>query len=722
MPVSRAKRRISIATKFNLLTILIILMTSAGISFFLMHNVISYRYNSLLRHGLIVAGMASQTSEYCIYTGDRETMMQIVESLEVDDDVAYVCLLNKEKNQLMRKSFKSGLKIPPVSVVNSGDHGSPGKILYEEFVNTEDGNRYIEVIAPVVSFAAQKPNDGVENNTKDAHPEILGYVQLGLSLENLYKSINQFKVSAFLFTSLFIFIGIAFTLFLTKRITAPLKKLSLATKKISEGVFEQQISVRTNDEISDFASAFSRMIEHLRVYRDQLKHTAFHDSLTNLPNRNLFMERLERLIEHAKRDTQCAFSVLFIDLDRFKVINDSLGHLVGDKLLIFIAQKLEKCLRKSDTVARFGGDEFAILLDNVDDDFNAKFVAERILETLKEPFSLDGHRIVASASIGIVLQGEFYSRPEDILRDADITMYRAKMLGKARYAIFNAEMHARAVNFLQLEADLRHAIERSELIIYYQPIVSLERDEIIGLESLIRWQHPQRGLILPDDFIPLAEETSMIDKIGHWVIQNACAQNKAWHDMGFSNITITVNVSVLQFRHKELPEQIGAIIKNTGLPADAFELEITESTVIENKGLVLEIFKELNKMKIHLMMDDFGNGFSSIHNLKDLPFSTLKIDRSLILDIAVNPDASAIVKSIIDMAHSLKIKVIAEGVETQEQMELLRLYRCDYIQGYLLYCPMKAEEITHVLRQKNKPVSGAKHNDACGILPFTGEN
>lgn len=454
---------------------------------------------------------------------------------------------------------------------------------------------------------------------------------------------------------------------------------------------------------------------------DQLRYNAFHDPLTNLPNRNLFMERLERLLEYSKRDRNSAFSVLFLDLDRFKVVNDSLGHLSGDKLLILIAQKLRECLRKSDTVARFGGDEFAILLDTVDDHFNAKFVAERILEAMKAPFILDGRKIVVSASIGIVIKGELYHRPEDILRDADTVMYRAKMLGKARYAIFNIEMHAHAMNFLQLETDLRHAIERSELVIFYQPIVSLATTEIIALESLVRWQHPQRGLILPDEFIPLAEETREIDNVGYWVIQEACAQNKIWHDMGFSNITVTVNISLLQFRHKELPEQIGSIIKNTGLPADAFELEITESTVMESKGLVLEIFRELNKMKIHLMMDDFGIGFSSINSLKHLPFSTLKIDRSLISDIDTNPDAAAIVKSIIDMAHTLKIKVIAEGVETQGQLELLRSYNCDYAQGYLLYNPMRAEEITSLLRQKKRHISDTKSNITQEYIPSAGQ-
>lgn len=722
MFASKAKRRISIATKFNLLTILIILVTSAGISFFLIHNVVSYKYNNLVRHGLVIASMASQSSEYCIYTGDKESMKQIVESLEVDEDVAYVCLLNKDKKLLMHKSFKCGLKIPPSPAVSFIDSGSQGKILYKEFVNKEDGKRYIDVLSPVIIVPDKKPTDTLVTNQKNTNPEIIGYIQLGLSLENLHKRINQFQMSALVFTSLFVFVGVIFTLFLTKKITAPLKKLNLATKKISEGIFEQHITVYTNDEISDFACAFNHMIERLQVYRDQLRHTAFHDPLTNLPNRNLFMERLERLIEHAKRDKNCLFSVLFLDLDRFKVVNDSLGHLVGDKLLILLSQKLKECLRESDTVARFGGDEFAILLDNVDDDFNAKYVAERILETLKEHFFLDGHKIVVSASIGIVLKGEFYNRPEDILRDADTVMYRAKMLGKARYAIFNAEMHANAMNFLRLEHDLRHAIERSELVIYYQPIVSLTSAEIVGLESLIRWQHPQRGLILPDEFIPLAEETKMIDKIGHWVIQNACAQNKVWHDMGFSNITITVNVSLLQLRNKELPEQVGTTIKNTGLPADAFKLEITESTVMESKELVLEIFKELNKMKIHFMMDDFGTGFSSINNLKQLPFSTLKIDRSLILDIDTSQDASSIVRSIIDMAHSLKIKVIAEGVETQRQLELLRLYQCDYIQGYLLYSPMKAEEITNLLRQKNTHLSNTKSNITREFIPLSSEN
>ncbi|NUO09596.1 MAG: EAL domain-containing protein [Candidatus Brocadia sp.] len=710
MSASKAKRRISIAAKFNLLTMVIVLLTSGGISFILIRNVISYRYHNLLSHGLTIAGMASQTSEYCIYTGDTESMTQIIEGLEVDKDIAYVCLLNKEKRQLMWKSFKSGFQVPPAPAMGFTDSSLPGNIFYEEFINKEDGNRYINVLAPVVIFAANNSPDGLLNNTKGTNPEIIGYVQLGLSLENLQKRIHQFLISTLAFTIFFIIVGVVLTLFLTKRITSPIKNLSLVTKKISEGILEQQIDIYTNDEISDLAGTINHMLGRLRVYRDQLRHAAFHDPLTNLPNRNLFVERLERLIEHGKRNTNCAFSVLFLDLDRFKIVNDSLGHLIGDKLLVLIAQKLRECLRKSDTVARFGGDEFAILLDNVDDDFNAKFVAERILETLKEPFFLDGHRIVVSASIGIVLKGEFYNCPEDILRDADTTMYRAKRLGKARYTIFNTELHAHVMKFLRLEADLRHAIERSELVIYYQPIVSLASDDIVCLEALIRWQHPQRGLTLPDEFIPLAEETGMIDKIGHWVIQNACIQNKVWHDMGFSNITITINVSALQFRHKELPEQVGTIIKNSGLPGDAFELEITESTVMESKELVIEIFKELNKMNVHIVMDDFGTGFSSINNLKQLPFSKLKIDRSLILDITTNPNASSIVKSIIDMSHTLKIKVTAEGVETREQLDMLRLYRCDYVQGYLLYSPMKAEEITELLTQTSKHISDIKSN------------
>ncbi|MDR4507982.1 MAG: EAL domain-containing protein [Candidatus Brocadiaceae bacterium] len=444
-----------------------------------------------------------------------------------------------------------------------------------------------------------------------------------------------------------------------------------------------------------------RDITERKRMMEQLKYNAFYDTLTGLPNRNYFMEHLEILINLSSKVKKYSFSVLFLDIDRFKVINDSLGHLAGDKLLISIAQRLKKCVRSTDMFARLGGDEFAVILEVVSDDYNAKVVAEKVLKNLREPFLLDEQRVVTSASIGIVLKGENYSSSESILRDADTVMYRAKLLGKARYAIFDVEMHAQAIKTLQLEADLRHAIERSELLIFYQPIVSLKNMHIVSFESLIRWQHPKRGLLPPNDFIPLAEETGLIDQIGNWVLEKSCYQNKAWHTMGFQDLSVSVNISALQLRHKKVPLLISDILKATRLPPRALELEITESSIMENTDLCREIFKELEEMNIQLLMDDFGTGFSSINNLKMYPFYTIKIDQSLIYDIDTNPDASKITRSIIDMAHSLKIKTTAEGVETKEQLELLKSYKCDYVQGYLLYKPMKMEMITELLKQKS---------------------
>lgn len=418
------------------------------------------------------------------------------------------------------------------------------------------------------------------------------------------------------------------------------------------------------------------------------------DALTGLPNRVLFMERLKRAIDRIKRQEKNLFAVLFLDLDRFKVINDSLGHLVGDQLLISIARRLEGCLRTQDTVAHFagtftfarlGGDEFTILLEGLQHFSDATRVAERIQKEIAQPFNLSGHELFTTASIGIALSSLGYDRPEDILRDADTAMYRAKARGKACYELFDTAMRERAMARLQLETDLRKALDRQELRLHYQMIVSLGTGNIAGFEALVRWQHPVAGLLMPAEFMSIAEETGLIVPIGYWVLREACVRMRAWQskfDLD-SSIRISVNLSGRQFAQQDLARRIEEILSETGLDPNRLKLEITESTIMENAEVVTSVISKLKSLNIQLDIDDFGTGYSSLSYLYRFPVSTLKIDRSFVERIGENGENSEIVAAMIVLAHNLGMDVIAEGVETKEQRNHLKSLGCEYGQGFL---------------------------------------
>lgn len=436
----------------------------------------------------------------------------------------------------------------------------------------------------------------------------------------------------------------------------------------------------------------SRDITERKWVEEQLRHNALYDELTDLANRTLFMNQLEQEFKRAKRHKDYVFAVLFLDLDRFKVINDSLGHTIGDQLLIAVSQRLKACLREVDTIARLGGDEFAILLNDIREVNDAIHTAERIKKALTLPLNLSGREVFSSVSIGIAISTTGYSRPEDLLRDADTALYRAKALGKGRHEIFDADMHTHAVTLLQLETDLRQAIERQEFQIYYQPIISLETSKIAGFEALVRWRHPQRGLVLPTEFIAIAEETGLIVPIGWWILREACRQMQAWQRQSpMTPLAISVNLSVRQFTQPELIEQIDQILWETRLDASSLRLEITESVLIENPTSATAILSQLTALGVQLYMDDFGTGYSSLSYLHRFPVSALKIDRSFISNMDSSDKNSEIVRAITTLALALGIDAIAEGVETVEQLAQLRVLKCKYAQGYLFAKPMDAE-------------------------------
>jgi len=431
-----------------------------------------------------------------------------------------------------------------------------------------------------------------------------------------------------------------------------------------------------------------------RQAEEKLRYGALHDDLTGLPNRAAFMERLRRSLDRARLDDEYVFAVLFLDLDRFKIINDSLGHRVGDQLIIEIARRLDSSLRPSDLVARLGGDEFVVLIDHLREEQDVAYVAERIQKILSVPIALDEREVFTTVSIGITMSSSLSECAEDLLREADTAMHRAKYNGKARFEIFDPQMREQALRLMQLETDLRRALSREEFVLYYQPIISFESGRLAGFEALIRWNHPQKGFVGPGEFIPIAEDNGMINPIGRWVLYEACRQMREWQrsHVGGLPLTISVNLSGKQFSQPNLIETIAGILKDTDLPASFLKLEITETVIMENADSAAEMLNELKALGSQLAIDDFGTGYSSFSHLHRFPIDTLKIDRAFVSRMDVSLESSEIVRTILTLAHNLKMSVVAEGVETSNQIKQLRNLGCEYGQGYFIHRPMPAAE------------------------------
>jgi diguanylate cyclase (GGDEF)-like protein/PAS domain S-box-containing protein len=457
----------------------------------------------------------------------------------------------------------------------------------------------------------------------------------------------------------------------------------------------------------------SRDIGERRALQDQLTYQAFHDPLTSLPNRALFMDRLEQALIRSERRDQ-AVAMLFLDLDNFKIVNDSLGHQAGDHMLVAAAERVLDCVRPEDTVARLGGDEFTILIEDDRGLEAALDVAEQIAVKLRSPFVVVGHEVFSTASIGIAVSGPGVASSADLLRNADLAMYRAKSEGKARHAVFDGAMNAQAMKRLELETALRRAVDRDELRLVYQPIMSLDEMGVDRVETLVRWQHPERGLVSPADFIPIAEETGLIVPIGMWVLHEACRQGRIWQlEMPDAPpLVMSVNLSPRQFQHPTLLEDIARILRETGLPPARLELEITEGAVMEDPDAARATLQRLRDIGISLAIDDFGTGYSSLGYLKRFPVSVLKIDQSFVRGLGQDEQDSAIVRGVIALAQSLNLSVTAEGIETFEQLAQLRELGCNHGQGYLLSRPLSSDALGDLLEHSTVQLPSPKH----GIL------
>lgn len=435
-----------------------------------------------------------------------------------------------------------------------------------------------------------------------------------------------------------------------------------------------------------------------KMAEEKLAYDAIHDNLTGLPNRKNLMLRLERSIERKRRMSSYSFAVLFIDLDRFKAVNDTLGHHAGDELLQCITERLCGVVRPNDMVARLGGDEFIVMVDNVRGLDQVTTIAERVLAELQKPINIMGQDIYTSASIGIVLNSTEHTTPDEIVRDADLAMYRAKVKGKSRYEIFDIQMHSGALSQLQLEIDLRRAIKNEEFALFYQPIVALGSEDIAGFEVLIRWNHPERGLVSPLDFIPIAEETGLILPIGDWVMREACKQMGEWQRQfpAARNLIVSINLSARQLEQVALTAKIKECLDDAGIQPQALKLEITESVVMKNAEQSVKTISELRDMGVRVSIDDFGTGYSSLSYLHRFPIDTLKIDRSFVNRIG-DDESSEIVQTIINLASNLGMEVVAEGVETEEQLDFLRNIKCDYGQGFYYSKPVDHDSATSIV-------------------------
>ena len=486
-------------------------------------------------------------------------------------------------------------------------------------------------------------------------------------------------------------------------------QLNLQAAKAEIRYLNQELEIRVQERTLELETANKQ----LAVINKKLLYDSLHDELTALPNRSLFMKRVQKALNQSKSELDYKFALLFIDLDRFKVINDSLGHLIGDYLLVACSKRLKKYVRGKDVLARIGGDEFTILLENIKGRRNAIAVADRIVEAFKAPFTIGTHMVTTTASIGVVLGSAEYQQSSELLRDADTAMYRAKALGKARYVIFNEQMHIQAIKRLELENDLRQALKIREFVLFYQPIIRLDTGELAGFEALVRWHHPTKGLISPDDFVPIAEETGLIIPLGEWILNQACYQLNIWQHKfpNYKHITISINLTVNQLKYPNFLKTVDRILSQNNIAGSSLKLELTESMLMQDSEDIMRLLSQIKTRDIELCIDDFGKGFSSLSDLPRLPIDILKIDRSFVSFMDCNQNDFEIVRTIISLAHTLGIKVISEGIEKTNQLKQLQSLGSEFGQGFLFSRPLNPESAELIISSNIVPNESKKSHE-----------
>ncbi len=529
----------------------------------------------------------------------------------------------------------------------------------------------------------------------------------GLALRRLVATITIFTI---LFAAVLIFYAI------NRILIRPIHQLGKTALEIGSGRFDTDTGIRSRDELGELAHSFEEMGRNLQVSQEQINYLAYHDALTGLPNRRMFQEYLQRTLAHAQRQQE-GLVLLFLDLDNFKKVNDSMGHQAGDQLLKDLSTRLTDCMRKEDqllrqkplihgdapheTLARVGGDEFLILLPHIKDPSDAAKVSQRILDKLAVPFNINKNDFFVSCSIGISMYPDDGNEVQSLIKNADIAMYHAKKLGRNNYQYFNESMNMAAVERMTMENELRKAISNKEFVLYYQPKIDIISGEIKGVEALIRWQHPVHGLVPPNKFIPVAEDSGLIVPMGEWIMDEATRQMSQWGQEGI-DVTMSINISTVQLNKQNVVEVISKCIEQNNCPANNLEIELTETSIMDAHELAANMLEDIKALGVQISMDDFGVGYSSFSYLRNLPIDILKIDRSFVRDITTDQNDAAIISAIIAMAHTLNLTVVAEGVETLEQLHFLHDQNCDIAQGYLISRPLPALEFVQFLANRKR--------------------
>jgi len=584
----------------------------------------------------------------------------------------------------------------------------------------------------------KKGLDGGSENTKDVFSEIVkttdklsifvsdallnAQKRAVLSKVESLKTIENYKSGLLIVFVGIVTLSLAVFVITNQGLARPIAKLLEGTREIGKGNLSWRIKLKSNDEFGQLARAFNSMVAKLEVSQSKLynqaarlreqvvmrkkiekkiKYLAFYDSLTGLPNRVMFIESLKQELNRVKRNNE-KLAVLFVDLDRFKNINDTLGHDVGDLLLKEVAERFKTCIRRHDIVARLGGDEFTLLLTQTKFPQNSVIVSERIIDALKPAFEIGKFKINTTPSIGIAIYPDNGVTAKDLLKNADTAMYCAKEDGKNNYKFCTPGMNEKISRLARIENSLRAALQNEEFVLYYQPVVDINTGEVLEMEALLRWKHPKDALIFPKDFMPVAEETGIIVAITEWVLRTACEQNKLWQENGYPPIHVSVNISSRHFFKQNLESTLKEILQSVGLENKWLKLEITETCIIDNNAAALDVLFSLSRSGVKFALDDFGTGYSSLNHLKSLPLTNVKIDSSMVNGIVKEKRNSAIVEAIVTLSHGMGLKVVAEGVETKEQQELLRGLRCDAIQGYLASRPLSVPEATELLADKSQ--------------------
>ncbi len=719
-PVNLPPVRIGLFTKFQLLTVGLIFLTAATISGYHVWQQSREEAQQLRTQGSIVAIMLADLAEYDVYTRNREQLSTLIDSLGDQGDVAYVSVIDASGRPLATRFLDTniaGLTLPPINaalVIPRSTHFAEAQL-------TMRSQRYIDLVAPIGTSRSAGPIDptSAASPPPAAVVEPIGYVRVGMSFEGRADRIRASLLGALLAVAAVTLLALLATMFLTRRLVAPMRRLIRAARAVGSGRLDVYVPSTSSDEMGLLTHTFNHMTQRLadsqaqvssyqRTLEDKVAQRtkeleiatahayklAQHDILTGLPNRSLLNNRLKQILSQAQRE-HVQVACLFLDFDHFKRINDTLGHDAGDQLLQAIAQRLTSAVRDSDTVARLGGDEFVIVLPDLDPahaTFEVMTVMSRIRESFMAPFRLADQVPTLTCSVGVSIYPLDGQDSATLIKQADTAMYAAKEAGRNAYRFYTADMNARVQQRLQLETDMRRGLMDDEFFLVYQPQVEMRSGRATGVEALLRWRDPERGVIAPAEFIPVAEESGMIQALGARVLRDACRQVMQWHNADM-RLRLSVNLSVQQLQHDSWLSIVEEALGASQLPPAYLDLEITESVIITHPEKAVATLVKLKQMGVSITVDDFGTGYSSLSYLARLPIQAVKIDQRFVRGLEQNRNDEAITQAIIALSHSLGLRVIAEGVETAAQFEFLKRHGCEEAQGFLISRPLEHTEL-----------------------------